>query len=360
MTAKSWGRIIITVDKCREVPGTENTGKECRIAVAVAPEIVSASRATDIPAWYADWFMARLRKGYVRWENPFNHTGQLVSFANTRVIVFWSKNPRELMRYLPEIDARGINYYFQFTLNDYEHEILEPGLPPLDTRVETFNDLAGMIGPDRVIWRFDPLVLSDTITVDTLISRIEAVGNRIHGSTRRLIFSFVDIGAYKKVRENMKKKGFFDLREFTSDEKILFAERLQELNQRWDLGLFTCGEEIDLVRYGIHPGSCIDYTLMERVFPHDRKLMNFLRPDEQIRLVTPGQGELPGHTKDPGQRRECGCHAAKDIGQYTTCVHNCVYCYANGSGKNPEVRYEQYRREADSGRFSETIIPDSG
>ena len=360
MTAKGWDRLTITVDNYPEVPGTDNAGGKYQLAGAIAPEIVSVSRATDIPALYAEWFMARLRIGYVIWENPFSHKRQCISFAKTRVIVFWSKNPRELMRYLPEIDAREINYYFQFTLNDYEREMLEPGLPQLDMRIATFIELAARVGPDRVVWRFDPLVLSDTITVDMLIARIEAIGNRIHGSTRRLVFSFVDIGTYKKVRENMKKKGFPDIREFTPDEKIRFAEKLQALNQTWGLELFTCGEEIDLVRYGIYQGRCIDYALMERIFLNDRKLMNFLRPCTQIQLLTPEHGMSAGYKKDPGQRQECGCHAAKDIGHYNTCIHNCVYCYANSSGKNPVNRYEQYRRHADVGHFFENIIPDGG
>jgi hypothetical protein len=358
MTSKGWDRVTITVDDRREGPGGENAGREHRLAEAIAPVIVSASRATDIPAFYADWFMARLRRGYVRWENPHNRKSQYISFAKTRVVVFWSKNPRELMKYLQKLDARGMNYYFQFTLNDYEHDELEPGLPPLDTRITTFNDLAGMIGPDRVVWRFDPLVLSDTISVDALVSRIEAIGDRIHGSTRRLVFSFVDIGRYKKVCRKIQNTGFSRLREFTPDEKIFFAEKLRALNIRWGLELFTCGEEIDLLPYGIHPGSCIDYELMERVFYSDRELMSFLHPKDQSRLIPPEPGSSSGPVKDPGQRQECGCHRSKDIGQYNTCMHNCVYCYANSSEENSGIQYERYRQHADSGYYSETIIPD--
>jgi hypothetical protein len=107
---------------------------------AVAPEVISASRSTDIPAFYADWLMNRLRAGYAKWTNPFNQQAQYVSFERTRVFVFWSKNPVPLLRYLDEIEARQIGgrptaYYFQFTVNDYEPEKLEPNLPPLDARI---------------------------------------------------------------------------------------------------------------------------------------------------------------------------------------------------------------------------------
>ena len=259
MTFKGWDRITITIDGEERCHAPETPAVKHRNAEAIAPVIISASRATDIPAFYPDWLMARIRRGYVKWINPFSHQAQYVSFAKTRVIVFWSKDPRNLIPHLPELDARGLNYYFQFTLNDYEPENLEPNLTSLEIRIKTFEDLAGLIGPERVIWRFDPLVLSDTLSVDILISRIEAIGDRIHGSTRRLVFSFIDVGAYKKVQENLARNGFSGIREFSGEEKIRFAEKLRELNRRWGLELFTCGEEIDLVEYGIQKGRCIDY-----------------------------------------------------------------------------------------------------
>ncbi len=101
---------------------------------AIAPTVISASRSTDIPAFYAPWFMARLRHGYVKWVNPFNRRAQYVSFEQTRAIVFWSKNPKPMLQHTDELDRRGLAYYFQFTLNDYEREGLEPGVPPLAVR----------------------------------------------------------------------------------------------------------------------------------------------------------------------------------------------------------------------------------
>ncbi len=124
--------------------------------LAQAPMIVSASRATDIPAFYADWFFHRLEKGYVRWRNPFSGQDSYVSFANTRFIVFWSKNPEPLLPYLPILKTRGIGCYIQYTLNYYEAEGLEPNVPPLPQRIDTFRRLVDVLGIGAVVWRFDP------------------------------------------------------------------------------------------------------------------------------------------------------------------------------------------------------------
>ena len=128
--------------------------------VGIAPIIISASRATDIPAFYPEWFMHRLKEGYVKWINRFNGQSKYVSFEKTRAIVFWTKNPEPFMRYLPELDDTGIHYYFTFTLNDYEAEKLEPNVPELKKRIDTFRRLSEKIGKEMVVWRFDPLILT--------------------------------------------------------------------------------------------------------------------------------------------------------------------------------------------------------
>ena len=94
---------------------------------AQAPVIISASRSTDIPAFYSDWFFQRLKEGYVRWKNPFNGFPLYVSFEKTQLFVFWSKNPKPMLKHLDILDKKGYNYYFQFTLNDYDEEKLEIG-----------------------------------------------------------------------------------------------------------------------------------------------------------------------------------------------------------------------------------------
>ena len=140
---------------------TEITTDAGERVAARTPVIVSASRATDIPACYADWFFERLRRGYVARINPFDGRRSYISFARTRAVVFWSKNPRPLLPRLAELRERGIHCYVQYTLNDYEDEGLEPHLPPLEERIDTFRRLAEHLGRGLVVWRFDPLLLTD-------------------------------------------------------------------------------------------------------------------------------------------------------------------------------------------------------
>ena len=223
---------------------------------AIAPVIISASRATDIPAFFPLWFSNRLKAGYMRWTNPFNpRQVQYLSFQNTRVVVFWSKNPRPLLRYLPELDERGINYYFQFTLNDYEKEGLEPNVPPLLQRVESFKELAERVGKKRVIWRFDPLFLSDPVTIERLINRISFLADLLQGYTEKLVISFADIRQYRHVQHNLARQKM-NYREFTVEQMTGFAERLTQLNREWGLKIATCAEEITLA--GIEHNRCID------------------------------------------------------------------------------------------------------
>ena len=140
---------------------------------ATAPVIISASRSTDIPAFYAKWFFNRLAKGYCTWYNPFNINQKMyISFERCKVIVFWTKNPAPIIPYLPELDKRGIHYYFQVTLNDYVKEGFEPNVPSVEERVETFKALSNLIGKEKVIWRFDPLIITPSIGPRELLTRI--------------------------------------------------------------------------------------------------------------------------------------------------------------------------------------------
>ena len=139
------------------------------VCTAISSVIVSASRKTDLPAHHSDWFMERLRRGHLMVNFPAK---RYIAFDLTRLIVFWTKNPQPLIKHLDEIDAMGIKYYFQFTLNDYEQEGLEPNVPPLKERIDTFKRLADRVGREKAIWRFDPLVLTDAINQERLIEKV--------------------------------------------------------------------------------------------------------------------------------------------------------------------------------------------
>ena len=333
------------------------------VVEGVAPVIISASRSTDIPAFFARWFINRLAKGYCVWYNPFNQQPMYISFENTKAVVFWTKNPEPLIKYLPELDARGIHYYFQYTLNDYEAEGFEPNVASLNQRIETFKKLSDLIGKEKVIWRFDPLILSDQLTPRKLLQKIFHIGNQLKGYTDKLVFSFVDVKAYRKVQNNMvKETSLYDKDNVTSaepdgalrEELVLGLSKLRDhwKSEGWEIELATCGEDVDLEKYNISHNRCIDGELMERIFPDDQELICYLRTGK---LPEPdlfgGNHEIPPKTKnlkDKGQRKACGCMISKDIGMYNTCRHFCVYCYANTSRELVEKNKLKHNENSES------------
>lgn len=315
---------------------------------AVAPVIISASRSTDIPAFFAKWFFNRLAKGYCVWINPFNQQKQYISFAHCKVVVFWTKNPAPIIPYLHILDEMGIHYYFQVTLNDYANENLEPNLPTLEYRIEIFKKLSGIIGADRVIWRFDPIILSSVIPPRCILSKIWHIGNALKSYTQKLVFSFVDINAYKKVQNNLIKETTLFTKDNVNEGEGTDAQRKEIIEglcqlrniwkkEEWDLTLATCAESLDLEKYGIEHNRCIDGELMEKVFGDDTELVYYLRtgrlPEPNLFGNIPELPETHKNLKDKGQRKLCGCIISKDIGMYNTCRHFCVYCYANTSRK---------------------------
>lgn len=331
------------------------------IAKATFPVVVSASRSTDIPAFYADWFFERLKKGYSAWTNPFNGKKCYVAYEDTRFIVFWSKNPRPLLKHIDYLREKGIGCYIQYTLNDYENEGLERGVLPIKERIETFKLLVDKLGKGAVVWRFDPLILTDKIDMDKLLQKIENIGEQLQGYTEKLVFSFADILLYRKVKSNLERS-HINYIDWTTEQMIEFAEKLISLNRAkgWNYNLATCGETIDLD--GIEHNHCVDDKLMVRFGYKSKELMKFLGaelidslqqtdlfaeiepleiPSEAIILDNNQYAVINKNNKDRGQRTACGCMKSKDIGEYNTCPHLCEYCYANAS---KEIAVQNWKR----------------
>lgn len=317
-----------------------------KLVEATAPVIISASRSTDIPAFFAKWFFNRLAKGYCVWYNPFNQQPMYISFKRCRAVIFWTKNPAPILPYLSELDKRGIHYYFQVTLNDYVKEGFEPHVPSVDSRIETFQKLSGMIGKERVIWRFDPLIVTKDITPRDLLRRIWSIGNQLNGYTEKLVFSFVDVKAYRKVQNNLVKETTYftkdnvEYAEMTEIQRREIIEGLVKLREiwrdgGWNLSMATCGEDVDFEGYGIEHNRCIDGELMKRIFADDEEFVYYLHtlkwPERDMFGEIPPIPTKTKKVKDTGQRKACGCMVSKDIGMYNTCRHFCVYCYANTS-----------------------------
>lgn len=275
--------------------------------------IISASRRTDIPAFYSDWFMNRVREGLFYRVNPFN-SNQVSGFSlkaeDVDAICFWTKNPKPLMQHLDELDELGLKYYFQFTLNPYD-KTFEPYMPSLEERIATFQKLAGRIGPERVVWRYDPIILSSVTPVEWHLDQVARIAGQLQDSTRRLVFSFYDFYGKGQGRLNKALQGTgIKLEDITSPEQKSAMEQIalgfKEIADRYDLQIFSCSEDVDLDSIGIQHGACIDGKLISELF-----------------------GTTAVNSKDKNQRESCGCVESADMGSYNTCHFKCAYCYAN-------------------------------
>lgn len=279
--------------------------------------IISASRRTDIPAFYSEWFINRIRAGFFIKVNPYNPKQRKeISLLPPEVaaIVFWSKNPQPLLEYLRLLDQMNYHYLFQFTLNNYGR-ILEPRVPPLKERLATFLRLSERIGPDKVLWRYDPIVVSNINSVEDHLEQFQQIARQLTGYTRQVTVSLVAL--YDKVQANFKKltpKSPFriiNLRAAEEREQLsILAKGLSQIAWESKLRIFSCSEKVDLSEWNISAGSCIDARLMNELFQLDLKV-----------------------AKDKYQRPECGCVSSVDMGCYDTCNFGCSYCYANTSMK---------------------------
>lgn len=278
--------------------------------------IISASRRTDIPAWYGEWFMERIREGFVCVENPFN-LRQISRIPLTPevvdCIVFWSKNPGPMIPLLDEL--KGYEFYFQFTLTGYGRDI-EPGLP--DKRrvlIPVFQKLSEKIGCERVIWRYDPILINGRYSLEYHRKAFGEIAGCLRGYTKRVVISFLD--SYRKIEKNLEKQGVL----WPSEEEMAgLAAEIAGMARENQMEIVSCGEKMDLQPWGIGHGSCVDKGWIERL-----------------------TGCRLEGGKDKNQRAECGCMESIDIGGYDTCRTGCIYCYANQNRDMVRKKAGNYR-----------------
>jgi Domain of unknown function (DUF1848) len=250
------------------------------------------------------------RQGYCAVPNPFNPNQ--VSYISLKpedvdVIVFWTRHPHPLMPYLTELDGRGYRYYFQYTLMNNPRSI-DSKVPALDVALKTFCELADRIGPERVIWRYDPIVFSPVTDAQFHRQTYEHIARQLRGHTHRSVVSIVDI--YPKIKRRLRKlaEQGVELATYDGRPNEAFDELMYSLvraaNEN-EMEIVSCAEDLDLQLYGIRPGKCVDDEYVERVF-----------------------GLNVTSKKDPAQRDKCGCVVSKDIGMYESCLFGCQYCYA--------------------------------
>jgi Domain of unknown function (DUF1848). len=265
--------------------------------------ILSVSRRTDIPAFYSKWFFNRLKEGYFLVKNPMNpHQISRVEINPSIIdcIVFWTKNPKPMLNQLDYL--KGYNYYFQFTITPYDKS-LEPNVPRKKYIIDTFVELSERIGKDKVIWRYDPIILTDIYTKEYHYKWFEYLAHKLSNYTDKCVISFLDL--YKKTERNMKEIKVTPLLKSDMEE---MADRLSKIAYKYNLILESCSEEIPLDKFGINHGKCIDDKLISKLI-----------------------GCNINAQKDQNQREVCGCVKSMDIGAYNTCKHHCLYCYANFS-----------------------------
>lgn len=264
--------------------------------------ILSVSRRTDIPNYYADWFINRIKEGFLYVRNPMNkHQISRIDLSPELVdcIVFWTKNPENLMNKLECLN--DYVYYFQFTLTGYGKDI-EPNLPnKREKLILTFKTLSEKIGKEKVIWRYDPIIINERYTTAYHLKAFEEIASSLSTYTEKVVISFVDL--YAKTKRNTKE---LDIKQLTDFEKINLASQMVEIASKYNLTIESCAEQIDLSKVGIQKGCCVDKKLIERI------------------LGCNVNGE-----KDKNQREECGCLESVEVGAYNTCLNGCKYCYAN-------------------------------
>ena len=264
--------------------------------------IISASRRTDIPSYYSGWFFNRIKAGYVYVRNPMNpHRISKVSLSPDLVdgIVFWTKNPAPMLERLEEL--RDYTYYFQFTLNPYGADV-EKNLPSKDDVViPAFRRLCDLIGKERVVWRYDPILLSEKYTIQYHIRHFRRLCGELADCTEKCTISFIDM--YRNIRRSISALGIGGVSEDQMEE---LAEAFSEIAKEHGIYIDTCAEEADLGRLGVEHAACIDRRRLDRIGGYKLDIK-----------------------KDPNQRTACGCVSSIDIGAYNTCRNGCVYCYAN-------------------------------
>lgn len=277
--------------------------------------ILSASRRTDIPNYYSDWFVNRIKEGFLYVRNPMN-ARQIsridLSPEVVDCIVFWTKNPLPMLDKLEEL--QDYHYYFQFTLTGYGRDI-EPNLPDKrEILLRVFRDLSSAIGREKVVWRYDPILFTERYTREYHLKAFRTIAEALCGYTDKVVISFIDL--YAKTKKNMQGIRMFDLAKHELED---FASELSRIAKENGMKIASCAESMDLSACGIEHNSCIDQQLIERIIGCQIKTQ-----------------------KDKNQRGECRCIESVEIGTYHTCQNGCKYCYANDSAGKVQENCELY------------------
>ena len=263
--------------------------------------ILNTGLRTDIPGFFSEWFYNRIDDGFVYVRNPYAKN-QIYSYRLDPelidCIIFCTKNPKPMFENLEKIDK--FNQYWHITITPYEKEI-EPNVPPMNDVLESFKYLSKKLGKENVTLRYDPIFINEKYTLEKHIESFEYIINSLSGYTTEAIISFIDL--YEKTKRNFPKA-----REVTKDERLKLGKEFAQIGKKNNITIKTCVEGTELDKFGIDSSGCMTKEVIERAI---NKNLN-----------------IP---KQKARNGECYCLLNNDIGEYNTCGHGCLYCYANSN-----------------------------
>jgi hypothetical protein len=286
--------------------------------------IISASYKTDIPTFYGEWFVRRLRAGFCKMVNPYNRHAIRVSLARENVdgFIFWTKNVGPFLKHLDAVHLQGFPFVIQHTINGYPRE-LEKAVVNADRSVEHLKRIAETYGSAVCVWRYDTIIISSLTPIEYHLRRFEELAGALKGVTDEVVISFVHF--YAKTLRHMNdaaQENTFTWSDPSLDDKRNLAKKLAEIALRYGMQLNICSQREYLVK-GAGDARCIDVVRLERV--GGKRIRADLR----------------------GNRKECGCFASRDIGEYDTCPHGCVYCYAVRNPELAQARFKKHNPDSD-------------
>ncbi len=294
--------------------------------------IISASYKTDISTFYGEWFINRLRVGYCKMVNPYGRQIYTIDLTPAYVdgFVFWTKNVGPFLKYLPEIHERGYPFIVQHTINGYPSQ-LESRVTNYAHTVEAMKRVAGEYGAERLVWRYDPILFTSLTPFEWHLQNFSSLAKQLEGTTDEVVISFAEV--YRKTKRNVElaaKEHNFTWEEHQDEEFVLETGRLLAIElvhiaALHGMRLRICSQKRFLVPGIIEEARCVDADRLERV-----------------------SGTRLDKTRQKGNRKECGCYASKDIGEYDTCPHGCVYCYAV---HNRDIALQRYKKHDPNGAF---------
>lgn len=261
--------------------------------------IINTGNRTDIPAYYSEWFYRRVQEGFVLTRNPY-YPQQVTRYALSPDVVdcisFCTKNPQPMLRRLHELD--GFQLFWMVTITPYGRDI-EPFVPEKERVMDSFCALSEQTGIRGMSWRYDPIFISETYSLEYHIKTFETMASRLQGYTDNCIISFIDL--YAKTKRN-----FSGVMEVTRSERETIGQEFTAIGRRYGIRIKTCCEGTDLAKYGVDISGCMTKSVVERA----------VGCALDIPRLSPARGG-------------CDCLLGNDIGMYNTCGHGCLYCYAN-------------------------------